>query len=213
MPVPDHPKIYHITHVENLESIVKDGRLRPDSVMSQRRGGVGIGMRKIKQRRLTLPVPCYPETSVGDYVPFHFCPRSIMLYIIYCGNHPELAYRGGQGPVIHLESDLDEVIRWAEVNNKKWVFSLSNASSRYAEFRNERSQLDEINWNAVETNDWRQDRDKEGKQAEFLVQESFPWHLVEQIGAHSQEITRRIHDVIRKNNYCPKVKVRREWYY
>ena len=153
MPVPDHPKIYHITHIDNLESIFEAGCLRSDSVMSKCPSVLGIGIKEIKQNRLTLPVSCYPETSVGDYVPFYFCPRSVMLYVIYRGNHTELTYRGGQTPVIHLESSLSKVIRWAEGNNRKWVFSLSNAASPIAEFRNKWNQLDEINWYAVTKRD------------------------------------------------------------
>ena len=33
-----------------------------------------------------------------------------MLYVIHCANHPELAYRGGQQPIIHLEADLHQHI-------------------------------------------------------------------------------------------------------
>jgi len=43
---------------------------------------------------------------VGDCVPFYFCPRSVMLYLIYQGNHPDLQYHGGQDLVLHLEADL-----------------------------------------------------------------------------------------------------------
>ena len=60
----------------------------------------------IKQRRLTTPLTSHPTLTVGQCVPFYFCPRSIMLYLIYQGNHPELTYREGQGPIIHLECDL-----------------------------------------------------------------------------------------------------------
>jgi len=48
----------------------------------------------------------YPDLYVGDYVPFYFCPRSIMLFIIHQANHPELDYRGGQVPIVHLQADL-----------------------------------------------------------------------------------------------------------
>ena len=37
-------------------------------------------MSKVVARRKQLPVPCHPATCMGDYVPFHFCPRSVMLY-------------------------------------------------------------------------------------------------------------------------------------
>lgn len=213
MPVPEHPKIYHITHVNNLESIVKAGCLWSNSVMSQCRDVVNIGLEEIKQHRLTLSVPCYPGSFVGEYVPFLFYPRSVMLFMIHCGNYSKLTYRGGQKPVIHLEADLDEAIRWAEETRRKWTFSLSNASLCIAEFRNERSQLDEINWSAVKAKYWKNEEIKKEKQAEFLVQESFPWHLVKRIGTYSQELAQHVRGIIRKNHHCPEVKILREWYY
>ena len=78
-------------------------------------------MSTIKQRRLRLPplVACHPpSTFVGDDAPFYFCPRSIMLFVIHRKNHPDLLYRGGQEPIVHLEADLHEVIAWAEAEPK-----------------------------------------------------------------------------------------------
>lgn len=117
MTPPAEAKIYHITHVDNLPGILADGGLVSDPTMIGRGGAIAtIGMSSIKQRRLALPVDCHPGDQVGDYVPFYFCPRSIMLFVIHCANHPELTYRGGQGPIIHLEADLNEVVAWAEAH-------------------------------------------------------------------------------------------------
>jgi hypothetical protein len=98
---PARPKIYHITHVENLRDIIAAGGLVSDAEMIARGGpAAAIGMSSIKRRRVEqLELGCHPGTKVGDYVPFYFCPRSIMLFVIYCANHPELTYRGGQGPI------------------------------------------------------------------------------------------------------------------
>jgi hypothetical protein len=213
MPIPDQPKIYHIVHVDNLASICGDGCLWSDSVMVQRQGGTVIGMGSIKQRRLTLPVSCHPQTFVGEYVPFYFCPRSIMLFVIHCANHPELAYRGGQQPIIHLQADLSQVVQWAQANGRRWAFSLSNAGAVYTQFRSELAQLDEINWDAVAARDFRPADVKEAKQAEFLVQQSFPWHLVERIGVHSQGIAQRVYAAMNGAGHRPSVEIRREWYY
>lgn len=213
MPIPDQPKIYHIVHVDNLASICGDGCLWSDSVMVQRQGGTVIGMGSIKQRRLTLPVSCHPQTFVGEYVPFYFCPRSIMLFVIHCANHPELAYRGGQQPIIHLQADLSQVVQWAEANGRRWAFSLSNAGAVYTQFRSELAQLDEISWDAVAARDFRPADVKEAKQAEFLVQQSFPWHLVERIGVHSQGIAQRVYAAMNGAGHRPSVEIRREWYY
>src|SRR5437867_12770070 len=74
---PARPKIFHITHVDNLRSIVAAGELLSDASMIARGGPLaGIGMSTIKQRRLALPVTCHANDHVGDYVPFYFCPRS-----------------------------------------------------------------------------------------------------------------------------------------
>lgn len=102
---PDRPKIYHIVHVDNLASIVADGYLWSDAIMSERQGTTVVGMNDIKARRLSLPVSCHEDLCVGDCVPFYFCPRSVMLYVIWCQNHPSLTYRGGQGPIVHLEAE------------------------------------------------------------------------------------------------------------
>jgi hypothetical protein len=213
MPVPAQPKIYHIVHVDNLASIVADGYLWSDAEMVKRQGGRVIGMESIKQRRLKLPVSSHPGAHVGEFVPFYFCSRSIMLYVIHCANHPELAYRGGQQPIVHLEADLQQVVAWAEVNGRRWAFSLSNAGAYYTQFRTGLDRLDEINWDAVVATDFRPADVKEGKQAEFLVEESFPWSLVERIGIHSQGIAPRVAAAMQGAAHRPGVEIRREWYY
>jgi hypothetical protein len=213
MPVPAQPKIYHIVHTDNLSSIVGDGCLWSDSAMREREGGTVIGMGGIKQRRLGLPVSCHDGTKVGEYVPFYFCPRSIMLWVIHCANHPELAYRGGQQPILHLEADLHKVVEWAEANERRWAFSLSNAGAVYTQFRTGVDRLGDINWNAVSASDFRPADIKEGKQAEFLVHQSFPWDLVEKIGIHSEGIATKVSAAIQGAAHRPQIEVKRGWYY
>lgn len=215
MPIPGNPKIYHIVHWDRLASIAGDEALLCDSiVMNTGRGqGTTIGMSSIKQRRLRLQMPIHPGTCVGEYVPFYFCPRSVMLYIIYMANHSELSYRGGQEPIVHLESDLYEVIDWAEASGHWWAFSLSNAAASYTQFRSDLDRLDEINWAAVSANDWSRSEVKEAKQAEFLVHHDFPWHLVSRIGVISNQIGNRVATAIGRAAHKPTIEVIRSWYY
>ena len=121
MPVPAQPKIYHIVHVDRLASIIADGFLWSDAVMVQRQGvGTTIGMSNIKARRLNeLSLNCHPDLRVGHCTPFYFCPRSVMLYLIYRRNE-ELAYKGGQEPIVHLEADLHATIAWSQQNDQRW---------------------------------------------------------------------------------------------
>ncbi len=102
MPVPGNPRIYHITHVDNLAAILAAGELWSDArVSASQASAAPIGITKIKQRRLALPVHGHTGLCVGACVPFYFCPRLVMLYLLHMGNHPEVTYRGGQDPIVH----------------------------------------------------------------------------------------------------------------
>lgn len=212
---PTSAKIYHITHVENLARIVARGELLCDRRIVEEGGPAQvIGMSEIKRRRIEeLLVTCYPDTKVGDYVPFYFCPRSVMLYVIHRANHPELTYRGGQGPIVHLEADLRAAICWADDNAGRWVFSLSNAGARYSEFRSGAEDLEQLDWAAIAAIDFRPPEIKERKQAEFLLHNTFPLELVERVGVHSDLVRAQARAALAALASPPQVEVRRDWYF
>lgn len=218
MAVPAHPKIYHILHTDRLASVLADGSLFCDARMNGRSNcGSTIGMSDIKQRRLTLPVDCHSGLHVGDCVPFYFCPRSVMLYLLHCANHQNLAYRGGQDLIIHLEADLRRTVDWAQHHGQRWTFTLSNAGAYYFESRCDLAQLGEIDWDAVHAAKWSgagvSGSVKEGKQAEFLVEDRFPWELVERIGVRSRTVAQKVADTLGAREPRPPIEIKPEWYY
>ena len=168
-------------------------------------------MSDIKQRRLNTILNSHRDVRVGDCVPFYFCPRSVMLYLIHKANHPELDYRGGQGPIVHLEADLREAVEWADQNRLRWAFTLSNAGSRYFQDRCDLAQLGEIDWGAVQARNW-QGR-THGKQAEFLMERSFPWMLVRRVGVCTAETYNGAMEAMRSADHQPAVTVQPGWYY
>ena len=180
--------------------------------------GTTIGMSDIKMRRLSkLMLQSHADLHVGECVPFYFCPRSIMLYLIYRGNDSQMTYRDGQAPIIHLECDLHAAVAWAQANSRRWAFTLSNAGSVYFEDRNDLALLHEVNWEAVGTNQWSgrgvSNTIKEGKQAEFLIENSFPWGLVERVGVFGQEIYRQVAKALIAHEHKPRLEVKADWYY
>ena len=173
-----------------------------------------VGMSGIKKRRLhELSVTCHPATKVGEYVPFYLCPRSIMLYILHKGNHPDVTYRGGQDAIVHLVADLRATVSWAEEHRRLWAFSECNAGTRYANFYNDLADLGRIDWAAVDATDFRDPGVKEGKQAEFLVHESFPGSLIEGIGVRNVSTCNQVRETLADVDHRPPVTIQPAWYY
>lgn len=189
--MPKAPKIYHIVHVDRLASIIKSGFLYSDKVVQGNKlVGTNIGMTKIKERRMNKALLSHPSLTVGACIPFYFCPRSIMLYLIACANHQDLTYTGGQGLIVHLEASLYEAIDWAESQKLRWAFTLGNAAATYVEDRASKQSLAEIDWQSVNATKWAglgvDNTVKEKKQAEFLVENQFPWELFSASRNHAE---------------------------
>ena len=201
MTVPANPKIYHIVHLDNLPSIAADGHIWSDAEMQNRNPASVIGMGNIKARRLNeLQLMSHPGLFVGACTPFYFCPRSVMLCILHYANHPE------------LEADLNATVQWANANNQRWAFTLSNAGAYYFEDRSDLANLGEINWQSVRATSWGGGL-KEGKQAEFLIERAFPWHLVERIGVYSQAQVQPVNIALANAAHRPRLEIKRNWYY
>lgn len=213
--VPDNPKVYHITHVKNLPLIVGAGGLASDRRRIDDELPCDlVGMASIKQRRLTqIQVTCHAGSYVGEYVPFYLCPRSIMLYILYRGNHPEITYHGGQGPIVHLQADLRTVVEWANAKPIAWAITDGNAGAHVTQFSNDLADLDRLNWEAIHARDWRDAKIKEQKQAEFLLRDWFPWELVECVGVQNDATLKDARAAVATGDHRPVVRLEPEWYY
>ncbi len=210
-PVPADPKIYHIVHVDRLPSIITEGGLWCDSEIAQRkRPGSVIGMNNIKQRRLNLRLSSRPDLYVGNCVPFYFCPRSIMLYMIHIKS-PDLSYTGGQETIVHLEAYVKESVSWAEQNETRWAFTSSNAGACTFDDYCDLGELNKIDWTAVQAKQWVDH--KYGKQAEFLLESYFPWELIKRIGVYSESIYCQAVKAFLANSHRPQVKIIKAWYY
>ena len=213
MSAPAAPRIYHIVHVDRLASIVADGNLWCDvEIVRRRPPGTAIGMDDIKRRRLEkLYLNTHPDLHVGDCVPFYFCPRSVMLYVDPSGESSQFGLCWRAGSNCSSGSGFEAVGRLGGKHNLRWAFTLSNAGASYFEDRCHLTQLEEIDWEAVQAQDWQEC--KEGKQAEFLIERRFPWRLVERIGIRSQRVLQQTTAVLRSIGHKPRVEIRDDWYY
>jgi hypothetical protein len=198
--------VSHITHIDNLASIIGQNCLWSDAkrielgLLNQ-----NIGYSHIKARRLQKPVNVASGGMIGEYVPFNFCPRSVMLYVIH-RRHKD--FDGGQERVLHLISDTDTV----RSTNQHCFFTDIHADLDYAEQIDDFTRISELDIQRIINERYWQDF-KEEKQAEFLAYESVQWRAINRIGVRSQAVADEVHVLLQSARYKPLVEVRPEWYY
>jgi ssDNA thymidine ADP-ribosyltransferase, DarT len=200
-----NPDLFHITHINNLASIVQHNGLWSDA--DRIRGQLAnqnIGYSHIKQRRLAHQVRVSRQGVIGDYVPFNFCSRSVMLYVVANGHEN---YRGGQSDILHLVTDVNAVRRV----NANCFFTDIHADLGYSEQIDDFSRLNELNWGAISQKYW--STVKEEKQAEFLAHQFVPWTSIKEIGVMNEQVAQRVNQILTLAHHRPSVNVHTNWYY
>lgn len=81
----------------------------------------------------------------------------------------------------------------------------------YFEDRCDLKQLDELDWKAINARNWQ--GMKEGKQAEFLLEQRFPFALVDRVGVSSTAVHGLVRELFGRYSYQPVVEVLPDWYY
>ncbi|WP_434385736.1 type II toxin-antitoxin system toxin DNA ADP-ribosyl transferase DarT [Melittangium boletus] len=206
-PNPTDPDIFHITHVSNLSGIIAAGGLYSDAAISAQTGVTtqNIGYTQIKADRMLKPVPSHPGTTVGQFVPFYFCPRSVMLYVVNRGNTG--LPPGCQVEIVHLVSRVSVACQ-----SGPWAFTTMNAAAAFTtQFYTALTHLNGVQWWAMNQTDWRQCKDE--RQAEFLVRHFFPWSAVQEIWVHGQMTAQSVQNLIQTAKHQPPVHVRPDCYY
>lgn len=205
MPLP----IYHITPIDNLESIISEGGLLAYNVMLETGTNyTNIAYENIQYRRARIRVPCGAGGVLHDYVPFYFAPRSPMLYTINRGNVPN--YTQGQEAVIHLVSHVEDIDARGDLD---FVFTDGHAVMEFTTFFDDLNYLDNIDWDVMEARYWRdtnEDNDrKRRRQAEFLVRNFLPWELITEIGVMNSTIKANTENILQNFTHKPSVIVQK----
>jgi len=202
----DDPKIFHITHVDNLPGILAYGGLWSDSQRIARSvANVNVGHLHIKERRLKRRVTTTAGGCLGDYVPFNFCPRSVMLYAVWRGHQD---YAGGQDEIVHLVSSVGT----ARALGKPWAFTDRHAELGHAQHFDDPAKLPtEVPWGVMPLKFWPDAREE--RQAEFLVYDFFPWTSVLEVGVKTPSVAARVTTTLTTASHKPAITVKPEWYY
>ena len=128
--------LYHLTHITNLESILRQGLLSQNAVHKRNLAFQNISMPEVQDLREDLTV--YGKL-LHDYVSLYFWPRNAMLY----------KRRKQQRGIIVLGID-PIVLTWEAT-----VFTDGNAASRNrTSYYKDVSKLKSLPWNVIRAHNW-----------------------------------------------------------
>ena len=205
--------IYHITHLNNLEQIFESGALiSKNRIIREYPEHVNIAYETLQERRQNTIVPMTPNGVLHDYVPFHFAPRSPMLYTIDRGN--VASYTEGQEKIIHLVLKIADIIE----SGVEYVFTDGHPIVALSRFFNNPEELqNKIDWEVMQSRYWSdtvEDPDrKRRRQAEFLIYNQVPVNLISGVGVFDEAIQNEVNSLIEKYQQNIECKVKRNWYY
>ena len=204
-------RIYRIVHLDNLPLLLEQGGLWcANEIASRVLNYKTIGNKDLTQSRFSSSVPCGPGGNLNDYVPFYFCPRSVMLYSIARRNSK--TYGGGQKPVLHLITTVEAVAR----AGLSYVFTDRHAYVHTRQIYDDLTRLDQLDWDTIRSEKWantESDPDRrERKMAEFLVHRFVPWTHIQGIGVFSQSYKEDAETVLKRFEVNTRVEIKQNWY-
>lgn len=214
MPVPMPTPILRLVHVDNLDTILRREALHstnhvPDDGLPYRT----VHNVDIQNERHARRIPCGPDGTLHDYVPFYFGYLSPMLIQLKTNRVP--GYAEGQAPLIYLVTTAQTVA----AGGRRFVFSNGHGIAVFTQWFDDLAQLDAVDWDMVNQRYWSDnvnDMDRQRrKQAEFLVYQSCPWTVIEEIVLVNQAAKTRVENILLGFDRAlhRPVNIRPEWYY
>jgi len=214
MSVPNPTPIFRIVHVDCLRTLLQRGGLHaanhtPNDGLPYRT----IHNVEIQGQRHIRNIPCGPGGTLHDYVPFYFGYLSPMLLQLKTGR--VAGYNEGQEPLVYLKSTVQAV---ADAGIR-FVFSNGHGIAAYTEWFDDVTRLDKVDWDVIYLRYWRDDVNdmdrQRRKQAEFLIHQSCPWALIQEIGVLNAPAKTRVEQILNDFDASQRtvVNVRAGWYY
>ena len=156
--------IYHMTHIENVASILEHGLLSHANGRTQR----DISDHAVNARRVKRE-PLYGQ-PIHSYVPFYLNPKNAMLY-----RRKEI-----QDDIVIFVFDRVLLLE------KNTLFTDGNAASEASSFYADIHQLSQLSWACLKDTSWNNHQDGRRKRmAEVLVPQQVSMQRVQKICCNS----------------------------
>lgn len=170
---------YHFTHIENLESILKNGLLSTNEKIRRGISHTNIANESIQDRRSNMNITCKPYGMVHDYVPFYFTTINPMLLGLVNQKNID------QPLIIFFAISIEKILE----NNVIFTDASAN-TSQPPNFYNDPNNLNKLDWTAIDKIAWKSasDDERHKRMAEVLVYKEVPLDWIETIIVYNKTI-------------------------
>lgn len=199
--------LFHMTHVDNLASILNTGQLKSYSQLFRDSTSYrDIAAQDVQSRRAETRVPLQPGGFLHDYVPFYFAGRSPMLYVVKNSGTP-------QKDLIYLMTNTDKIAS----SKLPFVYTDGHAIMFLSSFYNSLDDLDCIDWDVMDSEYWNDTVDfpdrKRKRQAEFLIHQALPLQYITGIATYNTGTKLKVEELVQDYGHSLNVHEVPKFYY
>lgn len=188
---------FHFTHLENIESILKNGLLSTNKKIERNITHVDLANEKIQLRRSEMEVPCGSQGTIHDYVPFYFTSMNPMLLGVLNRKNIDQPF------IVYIAVSIEKLL---ETNV---VFTDASANTVVPpNFYNNPKDLDKLNWDLINSTKWTEtDKDKlHSRMAEVLILNEMPIEWIDSYIVFNEFAKREIEKLYKEHSLgIPKI--------
>ncbi len=202
---------YRITHRDNLAHILEHGLLTKHHPLADQ-NFVAIGNPEIIDVRSSTLVKLDGYGVIGDYVPFYFTSKSIMLFNIVTGYYEPKVPRRSNDEIIVIRCLIDTLSQ-----QPQWFFTDGQANDVETNHYNDLTNLDGIDWDCIQQSNFRKadgDYDRPRRyQAEFLVRNNVSVECIDGIGVYSDEMKEWVEQKLKAAGLAIPIHVQKRYFF
>ena len=182
---------YHFTHLNNLESIIKNGILSTNEKELHNITHANIANENIQQRRHEMDVTCSPFGKIHDYVPFYLTTINPMLLGVLNRKNIDQPY------VVFIAISANKLL------DENVLFTDSSANTTIPpNFYYNPQDLDKLSWNLIDSMKWGSGTEDErhARMAEVLVYKRVPIEWIDSYIVYNDYAKEKIMDMYESMN-------------
>jgi|SRR5690606_26349000 len=202
---------YRITHINNLSLLLQNGIVNKNHP-SAAGGYINIGNNEIIDVRSQVPVRINNYGMIGDYVPFYFTPRSIMLYNIITGYWSPVVAKRNRNEILVIRCLISDLVKLPQ-----WFFTDGQANKNLTKHYCNLADLNFIDWNCIQQSNFKNDLndpDRSRKyQAELLVHQQVPITSIESLNVFDVQSELAVNKILAQNNINLAVNIKPQYFF